>query len=65
MEFKRCLVRLQKGVSKTSKGHLLQAQRALIASRLLVFKKPACEKLGQKASLEVWSDKICHLHLDF
>ena len=25
--FKRCLIRLQKGVSKTSKGHLLQANR--------------------------------------
>ncbi|BBA29795.1 hypothetical protein PMEL_200319 [Prevotella melaninogenica] len=30
--FKRCLVELQKGVSKSLKGHLLQAKRALIES---------------------------------
>ena len=35
--FKRCLVRLQKGVSKSSKGHLLQAKRALIESQLTPF----------------------------
>ena len=35
--FKRCLVRLQKGVSKTSKGHLLQAKRALIRMELTPF----------------------------
>ena len=23
------------------------------------------EKLGQKVCLEVWSDKVCHLHLNF
>ena len=37
MVFKRCLVRLQKGVSKTSKGHLLQAKRALIRMELTPF----------------------------
>ena len=37
MGFKRCLVGLQKGVSKTSKGHLLQAKRALIESQLTPF----------------------------
>ena len=31
---KSCLLRLQKGVSKSSKGHLLQAKRALIGSQL-------------------------------
>ena len=35
--FKRCLVRLEKGVSKTSKGHLLQAKRALIRMELTPF----------------------------
>ena len=35
--FKRCLVRLQKGVSKGLKGHLLQAKRALIRMELTPF----------------------------
>jgi len=48
MDFKRCLIRLQKGINKTSKGHLLQANWALIASHLMVFRKPTYEKLGQK-----------------
>ena len=37
MVFKRCLVRLQKGVSKGLKGHLLQAKRALIRMELTPF----------------------------
>ena len=32
--FKRCLLRVQKGVSKGLKGHLLQAKRALIRMEL-------------------------------
>ena len=35
--FKRCLVRLQKGVSKGLKGHLLQAKRALIRMELTPY----------------------------
>ena len=34
---KRCLIRLQKGVSKGLKEHLLQAKRALIESQLTPF----------------------------
>ena len=34
---KRCLVSLQKGVSKDLKGHLLQAKRALIRMELTPF----------------------------
>ena len=34
---KRCLIVLQKGVSKGLKGHLLQAKRALIESQLTPF----------------------------
>ena len=37
VDFKRCLIRLQKGVSKGLKGHLLQAKRALIESQLTPF----------------------------
>ena len=37
MHFKRCLVGLQKGVSKRLKGHLLEAKRALIESQLTPF----------------------------
>lgn len=33
--FKRCLLRVQKGVSKGLKGHLLQAKRALIRMELM------------------------------
>ena len=34
VRFKRCLLRVQKGVSKGLKGHLLQAKRALIRMEL-------------------------------
>ena len=34
---KRYLIRVQKGVSKGLKGHLLQAKRALIRSQLTPF----------------------------
>ena len=34
---KRYLIRVQKGVSKGLKGHLLQAKRALIGSQLTPF----------------------------
>ena len=37
MLFKRCLLGLQKGVSKGLKGHLLHAKRALIESQLTPF----------------------------
>ena len=37
MVSKRCLIGLQKGVSKGLKGHLLQAKRALIGSLLTPF----------------------------
>jgi len=33
MDFKRCLVGVQKGVSKTSKGHVLQANWASFQSQ--------------------------------
>ena len=62
--FKRCLTRLQKGVTKSSKGHLLQAKWALFASRLVVFTKSIYEKLGQKESAVILSDKVCFLHLE-
>ena len=39
---------LEKGVNKTSKGHLLQANWALIVSHLMAFRKSTYEKLGQK-----------------
>ena len=47
MVFKRCLVRLQKGVSKGLKGHLLQAKRALIRMELTPFYFSAFEFLLQ------------------
>ena len=34
VRFKRCLLRVQKGVTKGLKGHLLQANRALIRMEL-------------------------------
>ena len=37
VQFERCLIGLQKGVSKGAKGHLLQAKRALIGSQLTPF----------------------------
>lgn len=56
-------MRVQKGVTKGLKGHLLQAKRALFASRLVVFINSKCEKLGQKVSSKVRGDKLCHLRL--
>ncbi len=41
---KRCLIGLQKGVSKGLKGHLLQAKRALIGSQLSLNKNRRWEK---------------------
>ena len=37
VNFERCLSGLQRGVSKTSRGHLLQAKRALIGFQLTPF----------------------------
>ena len=37
VRFKRCLLRVQKGVTKGLKGHLLQAKRALIRMELTPF----------------------------
>ena len=37
VQFERCLIGLQKGVSKGLKEHLLQAKRALIESQLTPF----------------------------
>ena len=45
--FKRCLIGLQKGVSKGLKEHLLQAQRVLVECRFIVFTQLVGEKLGQ------------------
>jgi hypothetical protein len=42
------LLRVQKGVNKGLKGHLLQVKRALVASRLVVFIKLVCEKKRTK-----------------
>ena len=53
MGSKGCFVRVQKGVTKGLKGRLLQVKRALFASRLVVFTKLKCEKLGQKVSSKV------------
>ena len=47
MLFKRCLLGLQKGVSKGLKGHLLQAKRALIRMELTPFYFSAFEFLLQ------------------
>jgi len=38
MVFKRALIRLQKGVSKGLKGHLLQAKRASLRSQMSIFR---------------------------
>ena len=35
---KRCLVRVQKGVSKTSKGHLLQVNQASFQSQKITYR---------------------------
>ena len=45
--FKRCLVGLQKGVSKASKGHLSQANWASLRSQKSMFKKVEYENIGQ------------------
>jgi len=45
---KICLVGFQKGVSKTSKGHLLQVNWALIRMQFVLFLKRVCEKTWQK-----------------
>ena len=65
MVFKGCLVRFQKGVTWTSKGHLLQANWALFASRLVVLTKSACEKYGQNSVFGGWSEKFFLLRLVF
>ena len=52
------------GVNKTSKGHLLQANWALIASHLMVFRKSTCENSGQKKDFSHLSDKVYLLHLE-
>ena len=44
---KRCLIRVQKGVSKPPKGHLLQAYWASFRSEKSINSKWVCEKLGQ------------------
>ena len=48
---KRCLVRLQKGVSQTSKEHLLQVNQASFRSQKSMFKKQGYEKLQQNRLL--------------
>jgi len=48
MVFKRCLIGLQKGVNKTSKGHLLEAKRALIRVQLSLNKNRSGEKYLQR-----------------
>ena len=45
--FKMCLVGVQKGVSKASKGHLLQAYWASFRSQKSMFWKVGCENIGQ------------------
>jgi len=45
---KRCLIGLQKGVNKTSKGHLLEAERALIRIQLSLNKNRSGEKYLQR-----------------
>ena len=50
---KRCLIGLQKGVSKGLKGHLLQAKRALIESQLMPFSSRVFElSLQRRGSLD-------------
>ena len=44
---KRCLIRIQKGVSNLPKGHLLQAYWAFFRSEKSINSKGICEKLGQ------------------
>ena len=51
--FKRSLIGLQKGVSKSLKGHLLQAKRALIRTQLSPNKNRVDEKYLQRGLLTV------------
>ena len=51
--FKRCLIGLQKGVSKGLKGHLLQAKRALIRIQLSLNKNRVDEKYLQRGLITV------------
>jgi|GEM_PF-2162741 len=48
MVCKRYLIGLQKGVNKTSKGHLLEAKRALIRIQLSLNKNRSSEKYLQR-----------------
>jgi len=48
MVCKRCLIGLQKGVNKTSKGQLLEAKRALIRVQLSLNKNQSGEKYLQR-----------------
>jgi len=48
---KRCLIGLQKGVSKGLKGHLLQAKRAFFRSQKSMYSKLWYEKLWQSNRL--------------
>ena len=41
-------------LSKASKGHLLQVNWALFASRFMVFTKSSYEKYGQKSVFKTW-----------
>ena len=50
---KRCLIGLQKGVSKTSKGHLLEVNWALIRMQLSLNKNRVDEKYLQRGLLTV------------
>ena len=50
---KRCLIGLQKGVSKGLKGHLLQAKKALIRMKLSLNKNRVDEKYLQRGLLTV------------
>ena len=63
MIFKRCLIGLQKGVSKGLKEHLLQAKRALIESRFGVFIKSMNEK-SDKGGLVIRSESSQYIDWD-
>ena len=55
---------VQKGVTKGLKEHLLQAKRALFASRFVVFTKSVCEKIRQKKYFQKFEiNKFYLLHL--
>ena len=47
MVFKRALIRVQKGVSKGLKGHLLQAKRASFQSQKMMFLNRGYERFLQ------------------